>query len=107
MLYIKSELTSLQRNFSDSTVQNLSKSIHEQLDKQPQIFYILRLILNENYLSQQKKKLDFNDLNLEDVLNTYIGKNRINLKDFHSSIYFKIIVNKNLGRKSVHLYSII
>jgi hypothetical protein len=70
-LYIKSEF----RNLTDSILQTISKSIYQQLDKQPQIFYLLRLIFNENYLSQQKKKFDFIDLNIEEILNTYIGKN--------------------------------
>ncbi len=69
-LYIKSEF----RNLNEPVLQIISKSIHQQLDKQPQIFYLLRLIFNENYLSQQKKKFDFIDLNIEEILNTYIGK---------------------------------
>jgi len=73
-LYLKSEFNSMQRYLTDIVLQNLSKSIYQQLDKQSQIFYLLRLILNENYLLQQKKKLDLTDLNLDEILNTYIGK---------------------------------
>jgi len=67
-------LKSIQRNLTDLVLENLSKSIYEQLDKQSQIFYLLRLVLNENYLLQQKKKLDSINLNIDEILNTYIGK---------------------------------
>jgi hypothetical protein len=75
-LYIKSELNLIQRNVNDSVLQALSNCIYQQLDKQPQIFYLLRLVLNESYfsyLSQQKKKLDLSDLNMDEILNAYIG----------------------------------
>jgi hypothetical protein len=101
-------LKSIQRNLTDLVLENLSKSIYEQLDKQSQIFYLLRLVLNENYLSQQKKKLDLIDLNIDEILNTYIGK--ISIKKFiiFSLFFFqKIIVNQNLVQNFVHLYLII
>jgi hypothetical protein len=75
--YIKSELNSIKRNVTDSVLQALSKCIYQQLDKQSQIFLLLRLVLNESYfsyLSQRKKKLDLTDLNMEEILNAYIGK---------------------------------
>lgn len=72
--YVKSESNLIHRHLTDSILQNLSKFLYQQLDKQSQIFYILRLILNENYLFQQRKKLDFTNLNIDDILNTYIGK---------------------------------
>ncbi len=101
-------MKSIQRNLTDLVLENLSKSIYEQLDKQSQIFYLLRLVLNENYLSQQKKKLDLIDLNIDEILNTYIGK--ISIKKFiiFSLFFFqKIIVNQNLVQNFVHLYLII
>jgi hypothetical protein len=77
--YIKSELNSIKRNVTDSVLQALSKCIYQQLDKQPQIFYLLRLVLNESYfsyISQRKKKLDLTELNMEEILNAYIGKKK-------------------------------
>lgn len=76
-LYIKSELASIKRNVTDSVSQALSKCIYQQLDKQSQIFFLLRLVLNESYfsyLSQRKKKLDLTELNMEEIFNAYIGK---------------------------------
>lgn len=73
-VYLKSEFNLIHRNLSETILQNLSKSIHQQLDNQTHIFYLLRLVLYESYLSQQKKKFDFTDLNLDDILNAYIGK---------------------------------
>ena len=74
--YIKSEFPSVQRILSDSTIQNLTNAVHQQLDKQSQILYLLRLILNENYLSQhpQRKSFDSFDFNIDDILNSYIGR---------------------------------
>ncbi len=97
---------------TDSVLQALSTCIYQQLDKQSQIFFLLRLVLNESYfsyLSQRKKKLDLTELHMEEILNAYIGKRRISdIKN--EPIFFcrlKIIVNENSVRKSVHLYSII
>ena len=45
-LYIKCELNLIQRNVTDSVLQVLSNCVYQQLDKQPQIFYLLRLVLN-------------------------------------------------------------
>ena len=76
-LYIKSELSSIQRNVTESVLQALSKCIYQQLDKQSQIFFLLRLVLNESYfsyISQQKKKLDLSELNTEEILAAYLGK---------------------------------
>ena len=76
-LYIKSELKSIEQNVTDSILQMLSKCIYQQLDKQTQIFYLLRLIFHESYfsyLSQRKKKLDLTELNMEETINAYIGK---------------------------------
>lgn len=73
--YLKIEFNSCQRYISDSMLSNLSKTFHEQIDKQSQIFYLLRLVLYETYLSQ-KPTFNFNHLELEDILNTYIGKNK-------------------------------
>jgi hypothetical protein len=64
----------MQRNLTDLVLQNLSKSVYQQLDKQSNIFYLLRLVLNESYLLQQKTKLDLTDLNIDEILNIYIGK---------------------------------
>ncbi|UJR10356.1 hypothetical protein I4U23_014561 [Adineta vaga] len=69
------KLNSLQQNLTDSILQILSKSIYQQLDKQSQIFYLLRLILNEtylNYLSQERKKFDSINFHLDEILNAYI-----------------------------------
>ncbi|CAF1425220.1 unnamed protein product [Adineta steineri] len=74
-LHIKSELNTIKRNVTDSVLQALSKCIYQQLDKQSQIFFLLRLVLNESYfsyISQRKKKLDLTDLNIEEILNAYI-----------------------------------
>ncbi|CAF4666138.1 unnamed protein product [Rotaria sp. Silwood1] len=74
-LYIKSELNLIKRNVTDSVLQALSKCIYQQIDKQPQIFFLLRLVLNESYfsyLSQRKKKLDLTELNMEEIFNAYI-----------------------------------
>ncbi|CAF1470789.1 unnamed protein product [Adineta ricciae] len=74
-LYIKSELSSIQRNVTESVLQALSKCIYQQLDKQSQIFFLLRLVLNESYfsyISQQKKKLDLSELNTEEILAAYL-----------------------------------
>lgn len=79
--YIKSELNSIKRNVTDSVLQALSKCIYQQLDKQSQILFLLRLVLNESYfsyISQRKKKLDLTELNTEEILNAYIGKKIIN-----------------------------
>lgn len=76
-LYIKSELSSIKRNVTDSVLQALAKCIYQQLDKQSQIYFLLRLVLNESYfsyLAQRKKKLDLSELNTEEILNAYIGK---------------------------------
>jgi len=111
-LYIKSELNSIKRNVTDSVLQALSTCIYQQLDKQSQIFFLLRLVLNESYfsyLSQRKKKLDLTELHMEEILNAYIGKRRI-LDIKNEPIFFcrlKIIVNENLVRKFVLLYLII
>jgi hypothetical protein len=78
-VYIKSELNSIKRNVTDSVLQALSTCIYQQLDKQSQIFFLLRLVLNESYfsyLSQRKKKLDLTELNMEEILNAYIGKRK-------------------------------
>jgi len=78
-LYIQSELNSIKRNVTDSVLQALSTIIYQQLDKQSQIFFLLRLVLNESYfsyLSQRKKKLDLTELNMEEILNAYIGKRK-------------------------------
>jgi hypothetical protein len=78
-LYIQSELNSIKRNVTDSVLQALSTIIYQQLDKQSQIFFLLRLVLNESYfsyLSQRKKKLDLTELNMEEILNAYIGKKK-------------------------------
>ena len=78
--YIKSKLNSIKRNVTDSVLQALSKCIYQQIDKQSQIFFLLRLVLNESYfsyLSQRKKKLDLADLNIEQILNAYIGKSNV------------------------------
>lgn len=78
-LYIKSQLNSIQRNVTDSVLQALSTCIYQQLDKQTQIFFLLRLVLNESYfsyLSQRKKKLDLTELHMEEILNAYIGKSK-------------------------------
>ncbi|CAF3115487.1 unnamed protein product [Rotaria socialis] len=74
-LYIKSELNLIKRNVTDSVLQALSKCIYQQIDKQSQIFFLLRLVLNESYfsyLSQRKKKLDLTELNIEEIFNAYI-----------------------------------
>ncbi|CAF2527174.1 unnamed protein product [Rotaria sp. Silwood2] len=74
-LYIKSELNLIRRNVTDSVLKALSKCIYQQIDKQPQIFFLLRLVLNESYfgyLSQHKKKLDLTELNMEEIFDTYI-----------------------------------
>jgi len=86
-LYIKSELSSIKRNVTDSVSQALSKCIYQQLDKQTQIFFLLRLVLNESYfsyLSQRKKKLDLTELNMEEILNAYIGKQFLTQKTINS-----------------------
>jgi hypothetical protein len=75
--YIKSELYSLKHNVNDSVVQALAKCIYQQLDRQPHVFFLLRLVLNESYfsyLSQRKKKLDLTDLNVDQILNAYTGE---------------------------------
>lgn len=80
--YIKSELNAIQRSVPESVLQTISKSAYQQLDKQSQIFFLLRLALNEtylNYLSQERRKLDFSNLNLDDILNAYVGR----LETFH------------------------
>ena len=83
-LYIKSELSALKRNVIDSVVQALSKCIYQQIDKQSQIFFLLRLIFNESYLSylsQRKKKLDLTDLNIDQILHAYTGKHLVSSSD--------------------------
>lgn len=72
--YIRSEFPIVQRVLPDSIIQNLANSIHQQLDKQSQILYLLRLVLTENYLSQHRKKFDSFDFNIDEILNAYIGK---------------------------------
>ncbi|CAF1516052.1 unnamed protein product [Rotaria magnacalcarata] len=74
-LYLKSELNLIKRNVTDSVLQALSKCIYQQIDKKSQIFFLLRLVLNESYfsyLSQRKKKLDLTELNIEEIFNAYI-----------------------------------
>jgi hypothetical protein len=112
-LYIQSELNSIKRNVTDSVLQALSTCIYQQLDKQSQIFFLLRLVLNESYfsyLSQRKKKLDLTELNMEEILNAYIGKIKRNFLDKKNKKYYfilKIIVNENSVQKYVLLYLII
>jgi len=75
--YIRAELNAIKRNVTDSVLQALSTSVYQQLDKQNQLFFLLRLVLNESYFSyllQRKKKLDLSDLNIEEILNAYLGK---------------------------------
>lgn len=78
-LYIKKELNSIQQTLSDSNLQALAKSIHQQIDKQSQAFYLLRLILNESYftyLSAHRKQFSIHNLTIDELLNAYIGKNK-------------------------------
>ena len=85
--YMKSELNLIRRNVTDSVLQALSTSIYQQLDKQSQLFYLLRLVLNDSYFSyhsQRKKKLDLTDLHMEEILNAYIGQRNISEEDFLS-----------------------
>ena len=89
--YIKSELNSTKRNVTDSVLQALSKCVYQQLDKQSQIFFLLRLVFNESYLSylsQRKKKLDLTDLNIDQILNVYTGNRSrlLNVTDRSSAI---------------------
>lgn len=70
---IKSELNSSQRTLNETVVANLSSAIHQQLDNQPFVFYILRLILNENFLCPSKRTFEIPRLHLEEILNAYIG----------------------------------
>jgi hypothetical protein len=111
-LYIKSELNSIKRNVTDSVLQALSTCIYQQLDKQTQIFFLLRLVFNESYfsyLSQRKKKLDLTELNMEEILYAYLGKKKKTTINFMRNFFvcLKIIVNENLVRKFVRLYLII
>lgn len=79
--YIRAELNAIKRNVTDSVLQALSTSVYQQLDKQNQLFFLLRLVLNESYFSyllQRKKKLDLSDLNIEEILNAYLGKSNRN-----------------------------
>ena len=90
-LYIKSELSALKRNVTDSVVQALSKCIYQQIDKQSQIFFLLRLIFNESYLSylsQRKKKLDLTELNIDQILHAYTGNHRAPSLRHRSSPFF-------------------
>ena len=80
-LYVKSQLNFIKRNITDSVLQTLSTYLYQQLDKQSQIFFLLRLILNENYLNyliQHEKKLNSIELNIEDIINTYLRKKYMN-----------------------------
>lgn len=86
--YIRSEFPLVQRIFSDSIIQNLANSIHQQLDKQSQILYLLRLVLNESYLSQHRKKFDSFDFDIDEILNTYIGKIVFRISPSDSSSFF-------------------
>ena len=110
--YIKSELNSTKRNVTDSVLQALSKCIYQQIDKQSQIFFMLRLVFNESYLSylsQRKKKLDLTDLNIDQILNIYTGNQSLVFNIDHCSsglCLFQIIVNINLVQRSVLSYSI-
>ena len=102
-LYIKSELYSIKRNVTESVLQALSMSIYQQVDKQSQIFFLLRLVLNESYfsyLSQRKKKLDLTELHMDDILNAYIGK-RENSIEKKKICVLQIIVKENSVRKFV------
>lgn len=104
-LYIKSELNSIKRNVTESVLQALSMSIYQQVDKQSQIFFLLRLVLNESYfsyLSQRKKKLDLTELHMDDILNAYIGKREtIRWKEDVKDFLLQIIVKENSVRRSV------
>ena len=76
-VYIKSELKAVHQHVTDSALHVLSTSVHQQLDTQSQMFYLLRLVFNETYLrrlSREKKTLTLSNLTLEDVFNTYIGR---------------------------------
>ena len=72
--YIRAELNSLQQHVSESSLLTLANTIHQQIDKQCQIFYLLRLVLHETYFSHRRNDFDLFDLNMEDVVNVYIGK---------------------------------
>lgn len=89
--YIRAELNSLQQPISESSLSALTNAIHQQIDKQSQIFYLLRLVLHETYFSQRKNDFDLIDLSIEDVVNVYIGKINYDqkLSDRSSSIAFR------------------
>lgn len=75
--YIKNELNDLQFNLSEFSTQNFVKTVHQNIENYPQIFYLLRLILQKTYLLNKKNLNDWTQLNLEDILNVYIGNEEI------------------------------
>ncbi|UJR35756.1 hypothetical protein I4U23_028505 [Adineta vaga] len=109
-LYIKSELNSIKRNVTDSVLQALSKCIYQQLDKQSQIFFLLRLVLNESYfsyISQRKKKLDLSELNTEEILNAYIDHCERKFGPKICAFVFNYISSSQAGINEVELLDIL
>ena len=110
--YIKSELTTVRQHVPESTLHILSTCVHQQLDTQSQMFYLLRLVFNETYLgrlSHERKTLNLANLTLEDVVNTYIGRGATRVVTAESNAsrrFIQIIARKNSVPKCARSYSI-
>lgn len=80
---IKSEM----RTLNENVLLNLSSVIHQQLDNQPFVFYLLRLILNEKYLFQSKHFDEILRFDFEEIFNFYIGKSKKKRQTFICSFF--------------------
>jgi hypothetical protein len=106
MCYIRAELNSAQQSIPESSLTALATAVHQQIDKQSQIFYLLRLVLHETYFSQRKNDLHLADLNMEDVVNVYIGKIDCHQPGRSIIFYrFQAAVRRNSVQKSVRTSS--
>lgn len=108
-LYIKAQLNTIQQTVGESHLQALARSVYQQLDKQTQIFYLLRLILHESYfsyLAQERRKLDLTNLNLDEILNAYIGRTTVvRVRSFRIVSALQTIASSDSVRRSVPRYS--
>jgi hypothetical protein len=73
--YIKMDLrSSLQRSITDSTIATLTNDIYQQFDQQPQMIYLLRLILYKYDMFQSSKTFDFAHITIDEVIHMYTSK---------------------------------
>ncbi|CAF1059295.1 unnamed protein product [Didymodactylos carnosus] len=108
--YVKQELSTIHRNYySDILLQTISKQIHQQIE-QPYIFFMLKLILNETYLKYleyKKQKLNFDNLSVEDILDSYIDRCEQKFNSKICSFIFNYISASQMAMAEVELLDIL